>query len=132
MKNEMCTSPRDYSSRMATVGAILSGVVGFVAGALLNYGGGAFVATHTALGAYSWSIEPERNVEIAVYAAHITFATLLTVLAIGQVIRRGFRPITSLFLAFALAFIGYVLFELYLFRRRRCNGHERRLLCRRA
>jgi hypothetical protein len=34
---------------MATVGAILSGVVGFVAGALLNYGGSAFLWTQTAL-----------------------------------------------------------------------------------
>jgi hypothetical protein len=100
---------------MSTVGIILSGVVGFVAGALLNYGGSAFLWTQTALAGYSWSIRPERNVEIAVYAAHVTLAIFLTILAIYQVMRHGFRPITSLFLGFALAFIGYVLWELFLF-----------------
>jgi hypothetical protein len=100
------------TTRGMTVSALLSAVVGFAAAALVHY----FVIDRllAAQGSLSWSIAAERNVILRNLATYALFASVLTIVSIYGLSRRGFRPFTGFFLGFSLFFFGFVVLSIFL------------------
>jgi hypothetical protein len=89
--------------------------VGITVGTLVNYFGHSFIWTYTTLSQLSWNVSSERTLGLVVFAAYVSLAAFCSAIAVHQLMKRGFRPMGSFLLGFALSFIGYLMFTVFAF-----------------
>lgn len=99
------------------IGAFVSAAVGFIAGVIVNHYSAVLIWDTTPLHRFSWSISRERNLEVLVIIANCLLVVMLLIVAVRQLVKKGFRPSTALLFGFSVGCLGYLLLGLWAFAR---------------